>query len=202
MCGPVCTDRSVKLYHLAQKRSIRFTKLLLPYTSVHAYSPKQRTIVFLQLQNQNVNGTDWQKGCLLFSPTCEGYFASRPWICQKSITWYSAITGMRFKEQTAIRWRRKNPGHFITLLFLKGRPGIYWLSKPFIFLHGAAPHFQYVTPLVINYICMHPNLGVLWYTFTRKLEVKARYLVYIYYAWVEVKNKYQKTSPSKLTVIV
>ena len=33
VCGPVCTDRTVKLYHLAQKRSLRFTKLLLPYTS-------------------------------------------------------------------------------------------------------------------------------------------------------------------------
>ena len=158
MCGPVCTDRTVKLYHLAQKRSICFTKLLLPYTSVHAYSPKQRTMVFLQLQNQNVNGTDWQKSCLLFSPACEGYFASRPWICRKSITWFSAITGMRFKEQTAIRWQRKNPGHFITLLFLKGRPGIYWLSKPFIFLHGAAPHFQYVTPSYKLYLYA-PELG-------------------------------------------
>ena len=193
MCGPVCTDRTVKLYHLSQKRSIRFTKLLLPYTSVHAYSPKQRTIVFLQLQNQNVNGTDWQKSCLLFSPTCEGYFASRPWICQKSITWYSAITGMRFKEQTAIRWQRKNPGHFITLLFLKGRPGIYWLSKPFIFLHGAAPHFQYVTPSykLYYFVCTRTwvSCGILS---PGNLKVKARYLVYIYYAWVEVKINTRK----------
>ena len=30
---------------------------------------------------------------------------------------------MRFKEQRSIRRRRKNPGHFITRLFLKGRPG-------------------------------------------------------------------------------
>ena len=184
MCGPVCTDRTVKLYHLAKKQSIRFTKLLLPYTSVHAYLPKQRTTVFLQLQNQNINGTDWQKSCLLFSPTCEGYFASRPWICQKSITWYSAITGMRFKEQTAIRWQRKNPGHFITLLFLKGRPGIYWLSKPFIFLHGAAPHFQYVTPSYKLYLYA-PELGVLWYTFTRKLESQGKVLGIYNYVMLE-----------------
>ena len=45
----VCTDRTVKLYNLAQKGSIRFTKLLLPCTSVHAYSPRQSPIVFLQL---------------------------------------------------------------------------------------------------------------------------------------------------------
>ena len=32
-----------------QKRFIRFTKLLLPHTSVHAYSPEQSPIVFLQL---------------------------------------------------------------------------------------------------------------------------------------------------------
>ena len=42
---------------------------------------------------------------------------------RKSITWYFASTGMRFKEQRAIWRRRKNPGHFITRLFLKGRPG-------------------------------------------------------------------------------
>ena len=30
---------------------------------------------------------------------------------------------MRFKEQRAIRRRRKNPGHFKTRLFLKGRLG-------------------------------------------------------------------------------
>ena len=30
---------------------------------------------------------------------------------------------MRFKEQRAIQRGRKNPGHFITRLFLKGRPG-------------------------------------------------------------------------------
>ena len=35
----------------------------------------------------------------------------------------SASTGMRFKEQRAIQRRRKNLGHFITRLFLKGRPG-------------------------------------------------------------------------------
>ena len=43
------TDRTVKLYNLAQKGSIRFTKLLIPCNSVHAYSPKQSPIVFLQL---------------------------------------------------------------------------------------------------------------------------------------------------------
>ena len=32
-----------------QKQFIRFTKLLLPRTSVHAYSPEQSPIVFLQL---------------------------------------------------------------------------------------------------------------------------------------------------------
>ena len=42
---------------------------------------------------------------------------------RKSIPWYFASTGMRFKEQRAIWRRRKNPGHFITRLFLKGRPG-------------------------------------------------------------------------------
>ena len=42
---------------------------------------------------------------------------------RKSIPWYFASTRMRFKEQRAIWRRRKNPGHFITRLFLKGRPG-------------------------------------------------------------------------------
>ena len=41
----------------------------------------------------------------------------------KSITWYSASTGMHFKEPRAIRRRRKNQGQNYTRLFLKGRPG-------------------------------------------------------------------------------
>ena len=52
----------------------------------------------------------------------KGILPLSQWICRKSITWYSTSTGMRFKEQSAIR-RRRNPGHFLTCLFLKGRPG-------------------------------------------------------------------------------
>ena len=52
----------------------------------------------------------------------KGILPLSQWICRKSITWYSASTGIRFKEQRAIRLRRKNPGHFITRLFPKGRP--------------------------------------------------------------------------------
>ena len=42
-------EHAVKLYNLAQKGSIRFTKLFIPCNSVHAYSPNQSPMVFLQL---------------------------------------------------------------------------------------------------------------------------------------------------------
>ena len=64
-----------------------------------------------------------QKAAFRSRQHVKGILPLGQWLCWKSITWYSASTGMRFKEQRAIRRRRKNPGHFITLLFLKGRPG-------------------------------------------------------------------------------
>ena len=58
---------------------------------------------------------------------CRGDFASKAMnLPEIDKVPYSASTDMRFKEQRAIRRRRKNSGHFITRLFLNGRPGNYF----------------------------------------------------------------------------
>ena len=85
-------------------------------------------------QNHNVNATDWQKTACCSRHVKEILPLSQ-WNCRKSITWYSASTGMRFKEQRAIRRRSKNPGQNYNRLFLKGRPGnhfsLFWNQTSF-----------------------------------------------------------------------